>query len=129
PYQVQAGIAACHAEAASWAETDWTQIFMLYEGLARLTGSSVVRLNRAIALSHVAGPARALVEVDEMADELDRYHLFHSTRAWLLRQVGRDEEARGADRRALALAGDRAEGGLLIERAGAWRRTACSGAS
>jgi len=78
-----------------------------------------VRLNRAIALSHVAGPARALVEVDEMADELDRYHLFHSTRAWLLRQLGRDEEARNADRRALALTDNPAERALLMERIGA----------
>src|SRR5258708_36406892 len=114
PYQLQAAIAACHAEAASWEETDWTQIFMLYEGLARVTGSSVVRLNRAIALSHVAGPARALAEVDEMADELDRYHLFHSTRAWLLRQLERDEEARDADRRALTLTENPAERALLM---------------
>ncbi len=119
PYQLQAAIAACHAEAASWEETDWTQIFMLYEGLARVTGSSVVRLNRAIALSHVAGPARALAEVDEMADELDRYHLFHSTRAWLLRQLERDEEARDADRRALTLTENPAERALLMERIGA----------
>jgi len=118
PYQLQAAIAACHAEAASWAETDWTQIFMLYEGLARATGSSVVRLNRAIALSHVAGPVPALAEVDAMADELDRYHLFHSTRAWLLRQVGRDEEARDADRRALELTDNPAERALLMERIG-----------
>src|SRR5205814_1986310 len=102
PYQVQAAIAACHAEAGSWAETDWTQIFILYEGLARMTGSSVVRLNRAIALSHVAGSERALAEVDSMTGELDRYHLFHSTRAALLRDLGRAEEARAADRRALA---------------------------
>src|SRR5438132_6865298 len=82
PYQIQAAIAALHAEAPTWADTDWTQIVMLYEGLLRMTGSSVVRLNHAIALSHVAGPERALAEVDALSDELGRYHLFHSTRAW-----------------------------------------------
>ena len=119
PYQIQAAIAACHAEAGSWAGTDWTQIFMLYEGLARMTGSSVVRLNRAIALSHVAGPERALAEVDSMTGELDRYHLFHSTRAALLRDLGRAEEARTADQRALALTGNPAERALLLDRIGA----------
>ena len=119
PYQIQAAIAACHAEAGSWAETDWTQIFMLYEGLARMTGSSVVRLNRAIALSHVAGAARALAEIDGMTGELDRYHLFHSTRAALLRDLGRAEEARDADQRALALTDNPAERALLMDRIGA----------
>jgi len=116
PYQVQAAIAACHAEARSWSETDWTQIVMLYEGLVRMTGSSVVRLNRAIALSHVAGAERALAEVDGMNDELDRYHLYHATRAALLRDLGRTEEARDADRRALALTDNPAERALLMER-------------
>ena len=118
PYQVQAAIAACHAEAASWEETDWIQILMLYEGLVRMTGSSVVRLNRAIALSHVAGPARALADIDELSDELGRYHLFHATRAALLRDLGRPDEARDADRRALALTDNPAERALLAERIG-----------
>jgi RNA polymerase sigma-70 factor (ECF subfamily) len=118
PYQLQAAIAACHAEARTWNETDWTQIFMLYEGLARMTGSSVVRLNRAIALSHVGGPARALAEVDEMADELDRYHLYHATRAALLRELGHADDARESDRRALALTENPAERALLMERIG-----------
>lgn len=116
PYQVQAAIAACHAEAGSWGETDWTQILMLYEGLVRMTGSSVVRLNRAIALSHVAGALRALADVDEMKDELDRYHLYHATRAAFLRELGRADEARAADRRALALTANPAERALLTER-------------
>jgi RNA polymerase sigma-70 factor (ECF subfamily) len=119
PYQVQAAIAACHAEAGSWAETDWIQIVMLYEGLIRMTGSSVVRLNHAIALAHVAGAARALAEIDEMSDELDRYHLYHATRAAFLRELDRPEEAREADRRALALTDNPAERALLLERIGA----------
>jgi len=119
PYQVQAAIAACHAEAGSWAETDWTQIVMLYEGLTRMTGSSVVRLNHAIALAHVAGAARALAEIDLMSDELDRYHLYHATRAAFLRELDRPDEAREADRRALALTDNPAERALLLERIGA----------
>jgi len=119
PYQVQAAIAACHAEAASWADTDWTQIVMLYEGLTRMTGSSVVRLNHAIALAHVAGAARALAEIDEMKDELDRYHLYHATRAAFLRDLDRPDDAREADRRALALTDNPAEQALLLERIGA----------
>ena len=118
PYQVQAAIAACHAEARTWAETDWPQIHMLYDGLVRMTGSSVVRLNRAIALSHLAGAERALVELDEMTDELDRYHLYHATRAWMLRELGRIDEARAADRRALGLTENPAERALLLERIG-----------
>jgi RNA polymerase sigma-70 factor (ECF subfamily) len=116
PYQVQAAIAACHAEARAWSDTDWTQILLLYDGLVRMTGSSVVRLNRAIALSHVAGPERALADVDELTDDLDRYHLFHATRAALLRGLGRVEEARDADRRALALTENPAERALLTGR-------------
>jgi RNA polymerase sigma-70 factor (ECF subfamily) len=116
PYQVQAAIAACHAEARAWSDTDWTQILLLYDGLVRMTGSPVVRLNRAIALSHVAGPERALADVDELTDDLDRYHLFHATRAALLRGLGRVEEARDADRRALALTDNPAERALLTGR-------------
>ena len=118
PYQVQAAIAACHAEATSWNATDWTQILMLYEGLVRMTGSAVVRLNRGIALSHVAGPARALADIDALSDELGRYHLFHATRAVLLRELGRPDEARVADRQALGLTENPAERALLIERIG-----------
>ena len=91
---------------------------MLYEGLVRMTGSAVVRLNRGIALSHVAGPARALEDIDALSDELGRYHLFHATRAALLRELGRPDEAREADRRALGLTGNPAERALLIERIG-----------
>jgi RNA polymerase sigma-70 factor (ECF subfamily) len=118
PYQVQAAIAACHAEARRWSETDWTQILMLYEGLVRMTGSSIVRLNRAIALSHVAGARRALAEVEAMQNELDRYHLYHATRGAFLRELGRSDEAREADRRALALTDNPAERALLTERIG-----------
>jgi RNA polymerase sigma-70 factor (ECF subfamily) len=116
PYQLQAAIAALHAEAPSWSTTDWPQILRLYDALAEMTGSPVVLLNRAIALREVAGPEIALREVDDLADDLDRYHLFHATRAALLRDVGRTEDARDADRRALELTDNPAERALLEER-------------
>src|SRR5437660_567091 len=84
PYQLQAAIAACHAEAASWEETDWGQIVALYDALLELMPSPVVRLNRAIARRYIDGPAAALPEVDALRDALDDYYLFHATRAELL---------------------------------------------
>ncbi|HYW27496.1 MAG TPA: sigma-70 family RNA polymerase sigma factor, partial [Terriglobales bacterium] len=92
PYQLQAAIAACHAEAPSWAATDWRQIVVLYDLLLRLTPSPVVRLNRAVALRWVAGSRAALAEVDALAGALDGYHLFHAARAELLQELGRGEE-------------------------------------
>ncbi|MGH2379032.1 MAG: RNA polymerase sigma factor [Candidatus Limnocylindria bacterium] len=117
PYQLQAAIAAVHAEAPSWDSTDWPQILRLYDALlAASAGSPVVRLNRAIALRQVAGPEHALREVDAIAADLDRYHLLHATRAELLRDLGRADEAREADRRALELTDNPAERALLEER-------------
>jgi RNA polymerase sigma-70 factor (ECF subfamily) len=116
PYQVQAAIAACHAEAPSWEETDWDQIALLYEELVRLSPSPVLKLNRAIALSHVLGPETALEEIDALAPLLDRYHLFHATRAEMLRQLDRMPEARLADERALQLTRNPAERTLLSAR-------------
>ena len=114
PYQLQAAIAACHAEAPTWEATDWRQILLLYEALLRSAPTPVVRLNRAVAVSYVAGPAEALREVDDLEPALARYHLFHATRADLLRRLGRREEAQRADARALELTGNRAER-LLLE--------------
>jgi RNA polymerase sigma-70 factor (ECF subfamily) len=116
-YQLQGAIAAVHAEAAAWDQTDWPQILRLYDALlAASAGSPVVRLNRAIALRQVAGPELALREVDDIAEDLDRYHLLHATRAELLRALGRPDEARDADRRALELTDNPAERALLEER-------------
>jgi RNA polymerase sigma factor (sigma-70 family) len=116
PYQVQAAIAACHAEAATWEETDWDQIALLYEKLVQLAPSPVVRLNRAIALSQVRGAEAGLQEVDRLADALERYHLFHATRAELLRRLGNPVEAHLADERALQLTRNPAERTLLSGR-------------
>ncbi|HKF78049.1 MAG TPA: sigma-70 family RNA polymerase sigma factor [Candidatus Dormibacteraeota bacterium] len=116
PYQLQAAIAACHAEALSWEATDWRQVLLLYDALLRLTPTAVVRLNRAIALGHGVGPDEALAEVERLEPELRHYHLFHATRAELLRRLGRPVEARAADGRALALTRNPAERRLLEER-------------
>ena len=114
----KAAIVACHAEAASWEATDWPQILALYDVLARFDPSPVVALNRAIALRYVAGPAAALAVVDTLGAPLARYHLFHATRAELLRALGRSAEAREADMRAIELTANPAERVLLRERIG-----------
>jgi RNA polymerase sigma-70 factor (ECF subfamily) len=116
PYQLQALIALAHANARSWEDTRWPEIVRAYDSLLEFGDSPVVRLNRAIALGHVAGPAPALAEVDALADDLERYHLFHATRAELLRELGRTDEARAADRRALELTENPAERALLQKR-------------
>ena len=116
PYQVQAAIAAIHAEARSWDETDWHQIVVLYDTLVRMLDSPVVRLNRAVALSHFAGPEVALGEVNDLALVLSGYHLLHSTRADLLDQLGEPVLAREARRRALDLCQNPAERSLLQRR-------------
>jgi RNA polymerase sigma-70 factor (ECF subfamily) len=116
PYQIQAAIVACHAEAKHWDDTDWTQIVVLYDMLLHLAPSPVTRLHRAIALRYVTGPAAALSEVDGLANVLDDYHLFHATRAELLRDLGRPDEARAADLRALDRTDNPAEQSLLRHR-------------
>jgi RNA polymerase sigma factor (sigma-70 family) len=116
PYQLQAAIAACHAEAPSWAATDWPQIVVLYDLLLRISPTPVVRLNRAVALRWVAGPLAALAELDALAGALDGYHLLHAARAELLQELGRSDEARSAERRALDLTANRAERALLERR-------------
>ena len=94
-------------------EIDWHQIVLLYDGLSRMADSPVVRLNRAIALSHFAGPEPALGEVNDLAMTLDGYHLFHSARAELLDQLGEPALAREARIRALELCQNPAERSLL----------------
>jgi len=116
PYQVQAAIVACHAEAPSWEATDWPQILALYDTLITIAPSPVASLNRAIAVRYVHGPAAALAEVECIARELSRYRLVHATRAELLRDLGRPVEARLADEQALALTSNPAERTLLEQR-------------
>ena len=116
PYQLQAAILACHAEAERWEDTDWTQIVVLYDILLHLSPSPVTRLHRAIALRYVAGSAAALSEVDTLGAALGGYYLFHATRAELLRDLGRVEHAHEADRRALELTVNPAEQSVLRQR-------------
>jgi RNA polymerase sigma factor (sigma-70 family) len=116
PYQVQAAIAALHAQAADYDSTDWRQIRMLYDRLQGLTPSPVVLLNRAVATRYTSGPQAALEEIEPLAGELDEYRLFHALRAGLLTRLGRHNEARAASERALALAGNPAERELLARR-------------
>jgi RNA polymerase sigma-70 factor (ECF subfamily) len=116
PYQLQADIVACHAEAGWWEDTDWTQIVVLYDMLLYLAPSPVTRLHRAIALRYVTGPAAALGEVEALAHDLSGYHLFHATRAELLRDLGRTDQAQAADARALTLTDNPAQRSLLRQR-------------
>ncbi|MEH1128023.1 RNA polymerase sigma factor [Micromonospora sp. CPCC 206061] len=116
PYQLQAAIVACHAEAERWQDTDWEQILLLYDMLLHLEPSPVTRLHRAVALRYVHGPKDAMDELDTLAGDLDGYHLYHATRAELLRQLGQPERARAADVRALELTANPAEQAVLQQR-------------
>jgi len=116
PYQLQAAIAALHARAPRPEDTDWPQIAALYGRLAELTPSPVIRLNRAVAVAMADGPARALPLVEALGGELDGYHLFHSSRADLLRRLERRGEAAEAYRRALELATNPSERDFLQRR-------------
>lgn len=105
PYALQGAIAAVHAAAPSAVETDWPEILGLYGVLLRAAPSPIVRLNRAIALSMVQGPAAALPLVSALLEsgDLSHYHLAHAAEADLLRQLGRTGDALAAYRRALTL--------------------------
>ena len=113
PYQVQAAIAALHAQAPCYEQTDWRQIRLLYSRLQQLTPSPVVLLNRAVATRHAMGAEQALAEVEPLSADLDGYHLFHALRAGLLAALGRTDEAQAASERALALTVNPAERELL----------------
>jgi RNA polymerase sigma-70 factor (ECF subfamily) len=116
PFQVQAAIAAVHSDAAHSGVTDWAQIVRLYDTLLELTPTPVVALNRAVAVAELSGPAEALRLVDRL--DLDGYHLYHATRAELLRRMGDDEAAQRAYRRAIAMADNEVERRHLEQRAG-----------
>jgi RNA polymerase sigma factor (sigma-70 family) len=116
PYQLEAAIAACHAEAPSVHQTDWVQIVVLYDMLLALAPTPVVRLNRAIARWRLDGPESALRDLAALAADLDRYHLFHAARGEMLDELGRTREARVAQRRALELTENTAERALLERR-------------
>ncbi|HEX6351306.1 MAG TPA: DUF6596 domain-containing protein [Candidatus Dormibacteraeota bacterium] len=113
PFLIEAAIAAVHSEAASWEATDWPQVLALYDAFLALDPSPVIALSRAIAQRHVDGAEAALAQVDRLSEALSGYHLFHATRARLLRDLGRTGDAVAADRRALELVTNRAERALI----------------
>jgi predicted RNA polymerase sigma factor len=119
PYTLEAAIAACHARAESVEETDWLQIVALYDGLAALTGSPVVELNRAVAVTMAFGPEAGLELVDSLAEEpaLRGYHLLPGVRGDLLVRLGRRPEAREEFERAAELCDNERERVLLLSRA------------
>ena len=111
PYQLQAAIAAVHAEAKAAGETDWRQIVALYAELMRMDQSPIVALNHAAAVAMSEGFEQGLKLIDEVGAEgkLDRYYFFHAARADLLRRLKRDEEAAKAYSRALPLTANEVE--------------------
>lgn len=120
PYALQAAIAACHARAHTPEETDWPRISALYDALAQLMPSSVVELNRAVAVAMAYGPEAGLAIVDTLLDEplLQGYHLLPSVRGDLLSRLGNHEQARAEFERAAALTDNARERSLLLSRAG-----------
>jgi RNA polymerase sigma factor (sigma-70 family) len=119
PYALQAAIAACHARAATAAETDWLRIVALYDAVTQLAPSPVVDLNRAVAVGMAFGPAAGLDLVDALVTEpsLSAYHLLPAVRGDLLRRLGRSDEARVEFERAASLTGNVRERELLKRRA------------
>ncbi|MBA3676240.1 MAG: RNA polymerase sigma factor [Sphingosinicella sp.] len=118
-YQLQAALAACHARARTASETDWALIATLYGRLAKLIDSSVIELNRAVAISMAEGPQAALELIDRIGADpaLARYHLLPSVRGDLLEKLGRGLEARLEFERAAAMTHNERERGLLLARA------------
>lgn len=119
PYALQAAIAACHARAPRVDDTDWARIVGLYDALAQIVPSPVVRLNRAVAVARAYGPEAALALVDELATEpaLARYHLRHAVRGDLLAQLGRGVEAAEAFEEAARLTHNAGERAVMLRRA------------
>jgi RNA polymerase sigma-70 factor (ECF subfamily) len=114
PYQLQAAINAVHSDAPAAGQTDWGQILALYDQLTALAPTPIVALNRCVAVAEVHGPAHALDLVDRLS--LDGYHLFHATRADLLRRLGRPGDAAAAYDAAISRAANRAERSFLTHK-------------
>jgi RNA polymerase sigma-70 factor (ECF subfamily) len=116
PYSLQAAIAALHASAPRACDTDWRQIAALFDELARRQPTPIVALNRAVAIAMWRGPEAGLPLIDQLADPLAGYHLWHAARADLLRRLGRRDEAAAAYRAALAHVGSAPERRFLERR-------------
>ena len=120
PYLLQAMIAACHARAATPADTDWIAISAYYQALALAAPSPIVEINRAVAVGMAFGPAQGLAIVEALKDEprLKDSHLLPTVRGDLLEKLGHQAEARAAFRQAAELTGNDRERALLLARAG-----------
>ncbi len=119
PYALQAAIAACHARAATAADTDWSRIVALHDAVAELAPSPVIELNRAVAVGMAFGPAAGLDLVDALVGEpsLKAHYLLPAVRGDLLRKLGRSLEARAEFERAASLTENERERTLLQRRA------------
>jgi RNA polymerase sigma-70 factor (ECF subfamily) len=115
-YQILAAINAVHTSARHLRDTDWSQVVALYDQLVRVDPSPIVALNRAVAVAEVDGPEAALTTVDRLDEKLGGYHIYHATRADLLRRLGRTEESGAAYDRAIELAANSAEIAYLTRR-------------
>jgi RNA polymerase sigma-70 factor (ECF subfamily) len=115
-YQILAAISAVHTSARDARDTDWSQVVALYDQLVRIDPSPIIALNRAIAVAELDGPDVALAAVDRLDDQLAGYHLYHATRADLLRRLGRSQMSRAAYDKAIELAGNTAETAYLTRR-------------
>jgi RNA polymerase sigma-70 factor (ECF subfamily) len=115
-YQLQAAIAAVHAQADSPGATDWAEIADLYAALQSIHDTPVVRLNRAVALAMAAGPDVGLPLLEALDADLSNFHPLHAARADLLRRAGRRRDAASAYERAIALCGNAVERRYLERR-------------
>lgn len=116
PFALQAAIAALHCQAPRAEDTDWAQIVRLYDQLQQVQPSPIVLLNRAVAIAMAVGPQAALSEMEMLASELEHYHLFHASRADLLRRIGAFDAAAQSYQRALALVTNASERRFLERR-------------
>lgn len=116
PYQVQAAISALHAQAPTAADTDWDQIALLYDTLAKMTPSVVIEVNRAVAVAMAKDPQQGLQMLLRLENEADHFYPYHAARADLLRRTNQREAAADAYQRALELCGNPAERAYLQRR-------------
>jgi RNA polymerase sigma-70 factor, ECF subfamily len=116
PNQLQAAIAAVHAQAGRAVDTDWAQIAALYRTLVEMNPSPVIALNHAAAIAMSEGLEEGLRRIDELESALDRYYLFHAARADLLRRLNRTGEAAAAYEKALTLTTNQIERNFLTRR-------------
>ncbi|WP_420412074.1 RNA polymerase sigma factor [Roseibium sp.] len=115
PLQIEAAIAATHARAKTYKETDWAEIERLYRALDHIRPSPVVKLNRAVVLAKIKGPKAALAQLDPLAGSLSRYASFHAAKATLLAETGNSEAAKSAFEEAIKLAGTETERAHLLK--------------